>query len=123
MKKKFLIMLVSCFLAFILTSCDEVLSVVTANEKGEKVVNNYISMFENTVYDDDISLSSWKEIELFDDDEVVDMEELLFKIENKTEKLLVLGDKESAVEISFFEGGYKYKVFSSMDAFNNMFDF
>ncbi|MGI5107294.1 hypothetical protein H0R94_09765 [Treponema socranskii] len=123
MKKKFGILLFSCLLALLFTSCDEVLSVVTANESGEKIVNNYVSMFDDTVYDESISLKSWHNIGIFTEEKVVQMDDLLFKIENKKENLVVLGDKDAAVEIRFFEGGYKYTLFSSMDSLNLMFNF
>lgn len=116
MKKKFGMLLFSCALALLLTSCDEVLSVVTLNENGEKVVNNYISMFGDTVYDESISLKSWHDIEFFGDDSFLEMNDLLFKIENKKENIVVLGDEEAAIEISLFDGGYKYTIFSSMAA-------
>jgi len=123
MKKKICLALFLCLLAFLLTSCDEVLSVVTVNKDGEKVVNNYVSMFGNKVYDESVTLKSWKDIELFNDYDGIDMEDLLFKIVNKKENLVVLGDEKTAIEISFFDGGYKYKLFSSMEELNNMFDF
>jgi len=123
MKKKICLALFLCLLAFLLTSCDEVLSVVTVNKDGEKVVNNYVSMFGNKVYDKSVTLKSWKDIELFNDYDGIDMEDLLFKIVNKKENLVVLGDEKAAIEISFFDGGYKYKLFSSMEELNNMFDF
>ena len=123
MKKKICLALFLCLLAFLLTSCDEVLSVVTVNKDGEKVVNNYVSMFGNKVYDESVTLKSWKDIELFNDYDGIDMEDLLFKIVNKKENLVVLGDEKAAIEISFFDGGYKYKLFSSMEELNNMFDF
>ena len=123
MKKKICLALFLCLLAFLLTSCDEVLSVVTVNKDGEKVVNNYVSMFGNKVYDESVTLKSWKDIELFNDYDGIDMEDLLFKIVNKKGNLVVLGDEKAAIEISFFDGGYKYKLFSSMEELNNMFDF
>ena len=123
MKKKICLALFLCLLAFLLASCDEVLSVVTVNKDGEKVVNNYVSMFGNKVYDESVTLKSWKDIELFNDYDGIDMEDLLFKIVNKKENLVVLGDEKAAIEISFFDGGYKYKLFSSMEELNNMFDF
>lgn len=123
MEKKICLALFLCLLAFLLTSCDEVLSVVTVNKDGEKVVNNYVSMFGNKVYDESVTLKSWKDIELFNDYDGIDMEDLLFKIVNKKENLVVLGDEKTAIEISFFDGGYKYKLFSSMEELNNMFDF
>ena len=123
MKKKLGLALFLCLFAFLLTSCDEVLSVVTVNKDGEKVVNNYVSMFGNKVYDESVTLKSWKDIELFNDYDGIDMEDLLFKIVKKKENLVVLGDEKAAIEISFFDGGYKYKLFSSMEELNNMFDF
>ena len=39
MKKKIGILFFSLLLGVLLTSCDEVLSVVTAGENGEKIVN------------------------------------------------------------------------------------
>lgn len=118
MKKKLGIFLFSCFLALLLTSCDEVLSVVTVNESGEKVVNNYVSLFGNKVYDESASLKSWKDINLFSESEEVDLNDLLFTIENKKENIVVLGDKNAAIELTFFDGGYNYKLFSSMESLN-----
>ncbi len=116
MKKKFLILLLSCLAAFLLTSCDEVLSVVTVDENGEKVVNNYVSLFADKVYDESVSFKSWNDIELLSKEKAVEMNNLLFKIENKKENIVVLGDKEAAVELSFFDGGYKYTLFASTDS-------
>ena len=122
MKKKFGILLVSCLLVLLLAGCDEVLSVVTSGEDGAKVVNNYISMFGDTVYDESVSLKSWRDIELFDSQEGVQMDNLLFKIENKKENVVVLGDEDAAIEISFFDGGYRYRLFTSLDSLNGMDD-
>ena len=122
MKKKFGILLVSCLLVLLLAGCDEVLSVVTPGEDGKKVVTNYISMFGDTVYDESVSLKSWRDIELFDSQEGVQMDNLLFKIENKKENVVVLGDKDAAIEISFFDGGYRYRFFTSLDSVNGMAD-
>ena len=123
MKKRLGILLLSCLLALLLTSCDEVLSVVTAGENGEKVVNSYVSMFGDKVYDETASFKSWKDIELLSDEDAVDMGDLLFKIENKKENVIVLGDKDAAIEISFFDGGYKYTLFASTDSLSNAFKF
>ena len=57
MKKRLGILLLSCLLALLLTSCDEVLSVVTVGENGEKVVNSYVSMFGDKVYDETASFN------------------------------------------------------------------
>ena len=112
MKKKFGILLVSCLLVLLLAGCDEVLSVVTPGEDGAKVVNNYISMFGDTVYDESVSLKSWRDIELFDSQEGVQMDNLLFKIENKKENVVVLGDEDAAIEISFFVVIFTSPLFS-----------
>ena len=119
MKKKFGIILFLCLLAILLTSCDEVLSVVTVDEDGEKVVNNYVSMFGDTVYDESISIKSWRNLDIFEDEDIVEMDNLLFKIENKKENLVVLGDEDAAIEIKFFDGGYEYRLYVSMDTFRN----
>lgn len=123
MKKRLGILLLSCLLALLLTSCDEVLSVVTVGENGEKVVNSYVSMFGDKVYDETASFKSWKDIELLSDEDAVDMDDLLFKIESKKENVIVLGDKDAAIEISFFDGGYKYTLFASTDSLSNAFKF
>ncbi|MBQ3800806.1 MAG: hypothetical protein II837_10965 [Treponema sp.] len=122
MKKKFGILLVSCLLVLLLAGCDEVLSVVTPGEDGAKVVDDYISMFGDTVYDESVSLKSWRDIELFDSQDGVQMDNLLFKIENKKENVVVLGDEDAAIEISFFDGGYRYRLFTSLDSLNGMDD-
>ncbi len=121
MKKKFGILLFSCLLALLLTSCDEVLSVVTAGENGEKVVNNYVSIISDKVYDESAAFKSWQDISIVNE-EVVKTDNLLFKIESKKDNIIVLGDEDAAVEIVFFDGGYEYTVFSSMDSLNHMFD-
>ncbi len=96
---------------------------VTPGENGEKVVNNYVSMFSDKVYDESVSIKTWNNLDIFEDKDVVEMmDDLLFKIENKKEKIVVLGDKNAAIEISFFDGGYKYTIFSSMESLNHMFD-
>lgn len=110
-------------LVLLITGCDEVLSVVTVGENGEKVVNNYVSMFSDKVYDESVSMKTWNDIDIFEDEDIAGiMDDLLFKIENKKEKIIVLGDKDAAIEISFFDGGYKYTVFSSMETLNRMFE-
>lgn len=119
MKKKIGILFFSLLLAVLLTSCDEVLSVVTAGENGEKIVNNYVSIISDKVYDETVTFKSWQDLDIVND---VVKDNLLFKSENKKEKIVVLGDKDAAIEISFFDGGYKYTVFSSMESLNHMFD-
>ncbi len=122
MKKKLGIGLCLSLVVFLVTSCDEVLSVVTVGKDGEKVVNNYVSMLSDKVYDETLSFKSWQDVDIVDNEEVVEKDNLLFKIENKKEQVVVLGNKEAAIEISFFDGGYKYTVFSSMESLNHMFD-
>lgn len=116
MKKKLVFLLFSCLFAMMLTSCDEVLSVVTVDENGEKVVNNYVSMFGDRVYDETASFKSWGDTDIMKEKDIAEMDDLLFKIENKKENIVVFGDKEAAVELSFFEGGYKYTIFGSADS-------
>ena len=122
MKKKIGVVLFSLFLVFLLSSCDEVLSVVTVGENGEKIVNNYVSVISDKFYDETVTLKSWQDIDFIKDEEFIEIDDLLFKIENKKENIVVFGDEESAIEISFFDGGYKYTVFSSIESLNRMFE-
>lgn len=123
MKRKLGVLFALGLLVLLITSCDEVLSVVTVGENGEKVVNNYVSMFSDKVYDESVSMKTWNNIDIFEDEDFVEMmDDLLFKIESKKEKVVVLGDEDTAIEISFFDGGYKYTIFSSMADLNRMFD-
>lgn len=119
MKKKLIPIFLITLLALLFTSCDEVLSVVTVNEKGEKVVNNYVAMLSDESYDGTISFNSWEKILI---DEELQMDNLIFTIENKKENVVVLGNKQEALEIKFFDGGYKCTVFASMDSLNRMFE-
>lgn len=122
MKKKIGVVLFSLLLVFLLSSCDEVLSVVTVGENGEKIVNNYVSVISDKFYDETVTLKSWRDIDFIKDEEFIEIDDLLFKIENKKENIVVFGDEESAIEISFFDGGYKYTVFSSIESLNRMFE-
>ena len=122
MKKKIGIFFFLCLLALFLTSCDEVLSVVTAGKDGEKVVNNYVSVISDKVYDETVAFKSWQDIDIVEDEEIVKKENLLFQIENKKDKIVVLGNKDTALEIKFFDGGYKYTAYASMESLNHMFD-
>ncbi|MBO5236574.1 MAG: hypothetical protein J6B32_05645 [Spirochaetaceae bacterium] len=117
MKRKISIILLLCLFVLLLTSCNEVLSVVTLDEYGEKVLHQYILMYEDTVYDETITLKSWNSSNIFSDQDEIDMDELLFKIENKKENIVVLGDEACAIELSFFDGGCDFKFFYSMDEF------
>jgi len=122
MEKKLVILLFSFLLVFLLTSCDEVLSVVTQSADGKKIVNSYVSMITDKVYDESSSIKSWQDIDIFEGEEIVNMDNLLFKIINKKENIVVFGDKDAAVEISFFDGGYKYTYFVSQESLSNAFD-
>lgn len=113
MKKKLGILLCLGLLSILLTSCDEILSVVTKNENGEKVVNNYVSMYGETVYDEESSLESWKDIRLSEGEKLVEEGDSFFTILNKKENIVICGDKDAAIELSFFDGGYKYTFFTS----------
>ena len=99
-----------------LMGCDDVLTVVTVNENGEKVIHSYISLMGETVYDSTVSLKNWRDIDDFSSDD------LLFTIVNNKENIVVLGDAEAAIEISFFDGGYKYTVFMSADGLSEAFN-
>ena len=122
MKKRLGILLFYFFLVFLLTSCDEVLSVVTQGADGKKIVNSYVSMIGDKVYDESSSINSWQDLAIFEGEEVVNMDNLIFKIINKKENIVVFGDKDVAVEISFFDGGYKYTYFVSQESLSNAFN-
>ena len=117
MKK--LAVLIAVFSLFLM-GCDDILSVVTVNENGEKVVHNYISLIGETVYDATVSLKNWKEIEKLKNDDL-SSENMLFTIVNSSENILVLGTAEFAVEIKFFDGGYKYTAFVSAEGLSEAF--
>ena len=117
MKKLALVMAV--FLLFLM-GCDDVLSVVTVNENGEKVIHNYVSFIGDTVYDATLSLKNWQDMELLKDDDF-SSENLLVTIVSKKENIVVLGATDYAMEIKFFDGGYKYTVFMSADGLSKAF--
>lgn len=121
MKKKTGILILLLLCAFLFTSCDEVLSVVTENKNGEKVVNNYISMYKNSVYDKSVTIDSWENLVMFKGKNAIDKNKLLFTIKDKKENILVAGDAKSAVEVKFIDEGYTYTIFSSMDSMNKAF--
>jgi len=116
MKKKILFVIV--VISLFLMGCDDVLTVVTVNEDGEKIVHNYVSLIGNTVYDSTASLKNWKDVEYLKNGDL-SLDNLLFTIVNNEEKIVVLGDDESAIEISFFDGGYKYTIYMSVDGLNS----
>jgi len=120
MKKKiwFVIVVFSLFLM----GCDDVLTVVTINEKGEKVIHNYISLIGNTVYDSTVSIKNWRDMEQIKNDDDFSSDNLLFTIVNNKENIVVLGNAEAAVEISFFDGGYKYTAYVSAYGLSNAFN-
>jgi hypothetical protein len=113
--KKIVWFVIGVFLLFLM-GCDDVLTVVTVNENGEKVIHSYISLMGDTVYDSTVSLKNWRDIDDFSSDD------LLFTIVNNKENIVVLGDAEAAIEISFFDGGYKYTVFMSADGLSEAFN-
>jgi hypothetical protein len=119
MKK--LAILIGVFSLFLM-GCDDVLSVVTVNENGEKVFHNYISLIGDTVYDATVKLKNWQEMEQLKDDDF-SSENLLFTIVNQKENIVVLGTTEYAMEIKFFDGGYKYTAFMSADNLSEAFNF
>lgn len=113
MKKLALVLIIGLF-SLLLTGCDDILSVVTVNEYGEKVIHNYISLIGNTVYDATVSLNNWQDMGQLEDEDF-SSGDLLFTIVNKEQNIVVLGTAEAAVEIKFFDGGYKYTMFMSAD--------
>jgi hypothetical protein len=119
MKK--LAILIGVFSLFLM-GCDDVLSVVTVDENGEKVFHNYISLIGETVYDATVSLRNWQEMEQLKDDDF-SSEDLLFTIVNQKDNIVVLGTTEYAMEIKFFDGGYKYTAFMSADSLSEAFNF
>jgi len=119
MKKS--VWLVLGLFSLILMGCDNVLSVVTVNENGEKVIHSYISLIENTVYDSTANLKNWRNIELIKNGEDISLDKLLFTIVSNKENIVVLGNAEAAVEIRFFDGGYKYTGYASSDGLSEAF--
>ena len=118
--KKLVVVIVVFSLLFM--GCDGVLSVVTVNEKGEKIFHNYVSLMGETIYDASVSLKNWQDLEQLKDDDF-SLNDLLFKIVDKKENIVVLGTAEYAMEIKFFEGGYKYTAFMSTDGLSEAFKF
>ena len=117
-KKKWLLMAV---LSLFLMGCDDVLTVVTVNEDGERVTLSYISFISNTVYDSTISLTNWRDVDRIRDGDL-SSDNLLFTIVNNTEKIVVFGDAEIAMEIRFFGGGYRYTMFFATDGLSEIFN-
>jgi len=120
MKKK--IWLVIVVLSLFLMGCDDVLTVVTVNEDGEKVIRSYISLISNTVYDSTASLRNWRDVEYIKNGDF-SSDNLLFTIVNNNENIVVLGNAGAAIEISFFDGGYKYTMYMATDGFSEIFNF
>jgi len=119
MKKLALALIIGVFSLFFM-GCDDVLSVVTVNENGEKVIHNYVSFIGNTVYDATVSLKNWRDMERLKDDDFLS-KNLLVTIVSKKENIVVLGTADYAVEIKFFDGGYKYTMFMSADGLSKAF--
>lgn len=109
--KNKLILFLLLLLVFLFTSCDEVLTVVTENENGEKIVTKYISFIGEKVYDNSASFKNWEENDQVDYflEEIED--ECTFTIKNSKDQIVVLGNEESALELKFFEGGYSYMLY------------
>jgi hypothetical protein len=103
-----------------LMGCDDFLSVVTVNENGEKVVHSYVSLINDTVYDSTVNLKNWRDSEQIKNADF-SSDDLLFTVVNAKENIVVLGDAESAIEISFFDGGYKFTVYMSADGLSEAF--
>jgi len=120
MKKKILFVMV--VFSLFLMGCDDVLTVVTVNEDGEKVIRSYISFIGNTVYDSTASLKNWRDVEDIKNEDL-SSDNLLFTIVNNKENIVVLGNAEAAMEISFFDGGYKYTMYMSADGLSEIFNF
>ena len=118
--KKIVLFVIIVFSLFLM-GCDDVLTVVTINEKGEKVIHSYISLMGNTVYDSTVTLKNWREMEQIKNDNDFSSEDLLFTIVNNKEKIVVLGNAEAAIEICFFDGGYKYTAYMSADSLSKAF--
>ena len=118
MKKTVLFVVAGVFSLFLM-GCDDVLTVITVNENGEKVIHSYISLIGNTVYDSTVSLKNWRDVT---EDNDFSSDDLLFTIVNNKEKIVVLGNAESAFEISFFDGGYKYTAYMSADGLSEAFN-
>jgi len=119
--KKIVIALVIILFSLFLFGCDDVLSLVTVNESGEKVIHNYVSIIGNTVYDATVNLKNWQNIEQLKDDDF-SSEKLLVTIVSKKENIVVLGTADYAMEIKFFDGGYKYTMFMSPEILSNLFN-
>jgi hypothetical protein len=119
--KKNVWFLIGVFSLFLM-GCDDVLTVVTVNENGEKVIHSYMSLMGDTVYDSTVSLKNWRDMEQIKDDDDFSSDNLLFTIVNKKENIVVLGNTEAAVEISFFDGGYKYTAYVSADGLLEAFN-
>jgi len=119
MKKLALVLVIGVFSLFFM-GCDDVLSIVTVNENGEKVIHNYVSFISDTVYDATVSLKNWQDMELLKEDDF-SSESLLATIVSKKENIVVLGTDDYAMEIKLFDGGYKYTMFMSADGFSKAF--
>jgi len=80
MKKLILAVVMGVFSLFLM-GCDDVLSVVTVNEQGEKVIHTYILLIGKTVYDATVSLRNWRDMDHLKDGDF-SSENLLFTIVN-----------------------------------------
>ena len=118
MKKKWFLILILIFSMFLM-GCEDILTVVTVNEDGEKVVRSYISIIGNNVYDATINFRNWRYIEELNNDDFTS--DQLFQIVNNSQNIVVIGNADAAIEISFFDGGYRYTVYMSADSLSEAF--
>jgi hypothetical protein len=118
MKKLAFTLVIGVFL-FFLMGCD-VISVVTVNDSGEKVIHTFISLMGETVYDATVSVNNWREMAHFNEWNL-SSEDLLFSIVSRQDNMVVLGTADYAIEVKFFDGGYKYMMFVSSDGLSNAF--
>jgi uncharacterized protein YcfL len=93
MKKLALAAVIGVALLFLM-GCD-VISVVTVNDSGEKVIHTFVSL--------------------------ISAEHLLFTIVSRQENMVVFGNADYAVEVKFFDGGYKYMMYISSDSLSSAF--
>jgi hypothetical protein len=123
--KKAVWVLIGVFSLFLM-GCD-FLTVATVDENGETVEYTYISLVDNTVYDSTARLKNWRDVwrrnaAINGNNPSIDDswdDTLLFTIVNEKENIVVFGDANGAVEMSFFNGGCKCAVYVSTDSLND----
>ena len=119
MKKLALAAVIGVSLLFLM-GCD-VISVVTVNDSGEKVIHTFVSLMGETVYDATVSVRNWREMAHFNEWDELSVENLLFTIVSRQENMVVFGNADYAVEVKFFDGGYKYMMYISSDSLSSVF--